>query len=51
LKKNIDEAVNRYHQFFLQLLYTLKLSHLGNKRISKNIEDNGLDIIRETIKQ
>jgi hypothetical protein len=50
-KRDIDEAVNRYYQFFLQQLYTLDHSHLGNKSISKYMEDVGLDIIRETIKQ
>jgi hypothetical protein len=50
-QKDIDQAVNGYEQFFLQQLYTHKLSHLGNKSISKYMEGVGFDIIQETIKQ
>ncbi|WP_046173342.1 hypothetical protein [Domibacillus indicus] len=50
-KKDIDEAVNRYHQFFLQQLYTLKLKDMNNKSISNYMEELGTDIIREAIAQ
>lgn len=50
-KQDINEAVTRYHHFFLQQLYVLKLSELENKSISEYIELKGRAIVEETVKE
>lgn len=50
-KRDINEAVTRYHHFFLQQLYVLKLSELENKSISEYIELKGRAIVEETVKE
>ncbi|MFC4801348.1 hypothetical protein ACFPA1_18630 [Neobacillus sp. GCM10023253] len=50
-KHDINEAVTRYHHFFLQQLYVLKLSELENKSISEYIELKGRAIVEETVKE
>ncbi|MGG3563253.1 hypothetical protein ABES03_16810 [Neobacillus rhizosphaerae] len=50
-KEDINEAVNRYHHFFLQQLYVLKLPELENKSVSEYIEHKGQTIVDETVKE
>ncbi|MBS4212868.1 hypothetical protein [Neobacillus rhizophilus] len=50
-KQDINEAVTRYHHFFLQQLYVLKLLELENKSISEYIELKGRAIVEETVKE
>jgi hypothetical protein len=50
-KEDINEAVNRYHHFFLQQLYVLKLPELENKSVSEYIEHKSQTIVEETVKE
>jgi hypothetical protein len=50
-KKDIDDAVNQYHQYFLLQLYSLKLPSLDNKCTSVYMEEMGQKIVEEAVNQ
>ncbi|MGE7602983.1 hypothetical protein ACQKL5_10790 [Peribacillus sp. NPDC097675] len=50
-KKDIDDAVNQYHQYFLVQLYSLKLASLDNKSTSLYMEEMGKKMIDEAVYQ
>jgi hypothetical protein len=50
-KKDIESAVNEYHQYFLIQLYSLPLPSLNNKSTSFYIQEMGQKIVVETVKQ
>jgi hypothetical protein len=50
-KKDVQEAVTRYYQFFLQQLYVLPLKELENKSISEYIESKSQAIVDETVRE